>query len=139
MSEYTYHMDDAVLGVPEGFEDRTTHALSWPGGEKNLGLVVMRRPAPDGLDVAIDSDLRDMRAKLKGCVVEVDEPGELGGEPARVFALRYVRDGVPFFHRQIAACLHARIVIVMVAGATEQREALEALFATAAGTFRFRE
>ena len=58
---------------------------------------------------------------------------------ARVFALRYVRDGVPFFHRQIAACLHARIVIVMVAGATEQREALEALFATAAGTFRFRE
>lgn len=138
MSEYTYHMDDAVLVLPGGFEDRTTHALSWPGTEKNLGLVIMRRPAPQGVDEAVASDVRDMRAKLKGCIIEQDEPAELGGERARVVALRYVREGVPFFHRQIAACVDGRLLTMIVAGPAELRGGLESIFDAAVSSFRFR-
>ena len=135
---YTYHIDEAVLVLPAGFEDRTTHALSWPGGEKNLGLVIMRRPAPQGLDAAVDADVKDMRAKLKGCVVEQDDPGELGAEPARLVALRYVRDGVVFIHRQIAACVDGKLLTMMVAGPAEHREGLETIFDAAVSSFRFR-
>ena len=138
-ASHTYHMDEAVLDVPGGFEDRTTHALSWRGGETNLGLIVMRRPAPNGLDAAIDADVRDMRAKLKACVIDVDEPSDLGGGPARLVAIRYVREGAPFFHRQLAACLDGRLLTLIVAGPAAQRDVLESILEEAASSFRFRD
>jgi hypothetical protein len=45
MSDYTLHLDELVLEVPKGFQDRSVQVLEWPipGGER-IALVIQREP-----------------------------------------------------------------------------------------------
>ena len=113
--------------------------LSWPGSGANVGLVIGRRPLEGDLRTMVAREVRELRAKLRSCVLDDESEGVLGGEPGLVVGLRYVREGMPFYHRQIFVAARGRLLTFVASGPAADRDAIDTLFDSALAGFRFRE
>lgn len=140
MSEpYTYHFDEGVLAVPPGFRDDSLQVLEWPVEGGALVLAISRRPLGGAFEAVVEKDVAQAKAGLRACVVEVSQASTLGGEPAHVLTMRYVKDGRVLHHRQVFAVVRGRLWAMFVTGPAAHRAAIDALFGETIDSFKFRE
>ena len=139
---YSYHFDEAVLPVPAGFIDKSVQVMEWPSSAPGQGimLVISRRAPFATFDDDIRRDIDETRTGLKACVVEADEPGEVGQLVAHYLTMRYVREGKALYHRQVfVQAAPTRLLTIFAVGPASTRSEIDDLFVSAIDGIRFRE
>jgi hypothetical protein len=153
MSSRVYYMDDCNVTLPDGFRDRTAHALEYKTEEgDSIALVFQREPLPGlgkdpgadrarALDRYVEATTQGYPSRFVGLRFERDEVagGDPGGLEMRRKTFRH-KQGDDVLYQHQAFVLAGDAVLVVTAGSkARHRTLVDQLVDQTLGSLRFRE
>ncbi len=138
MSDYTYHLDEAVIRVPEGFLDRTMNVLEWVTPEGERVVLVIQRELSPALDEYVEQQIAEYPSRFSGYrLVTAQKRGD--GPPAIELAIRSRSDAGAMHHQQLFITIEQGVLIATATGKVAAADMCEKLIAELYASFQVRE
>jgi hypothetical protein len=142
MSDYTYHTDNAVFSVPEGFKDGSVTVLEWTvDGDRRVALTVQRE-APRGdatLEVTVRENLKTLARTLRGFKEKSAGPAEIEGAPGYRVEFEFKHETGALVQQQTYVRTDDAILVVGVTGRPADRATCDGIMDRVVRTLRIRE
>lgn len=137
---YVYHMDEAVLSLPEGFEDATLHNFEWMGPEGKRALMVQRQvPQPSETFEALVARVTKPYPKIFTDYAE-DPPDEVDiGVAAVSKRFRWRHQGGVLYHHQVFVDVGHVVLALTASGKAHQQSEVDAILQEALSGLHLRE
>ena len=141
MSRYTYHMDDCVISVPEGFRDRAIHVLEWAAEDESPIVLIVQRDklANKTLEEYVEQDSRDYDTRFKRHAPEELPEGPSLPTPCVQRAFRWVRGEEVLYNRHVYLADAALVICMMTSGLARHRPRIDQIAGDAVESLCFRE
>jgi hypothetical protein len=136
-----YHLDEAVVDLPEDCTDETIHVLRRPASDgSHYGLVINRQPAEpeDDLRALAEQSLKEQERNLRGYRLLGQRDSFVGGLPAIEAKLTWRHESGILFHHQAYVLLPGKLLIFTASSRAALAEECEGFLASMLASVRFR-
>jgi hypothetical protein len=139
VSHKSYYTDEAIIPVPPGFIDRSTHVLEWKAADgERIGLLVHRQqlePATlegeertRAFDALVTRETKDYTKRFAGLRWErEDDETPDAAMPVRRRAFRFRHDDAVLYQCQAFMLLGRRVVVMTAASKAVHRDEVDRL------------
>lgn len=139
MMGYAYHLDEGMLDLPSGFQDKSQNILQWPLPRGACTIVIERAPLPSGWSFSEAVHRQSKReaksvlgyAEKAALALELDIPAA-----TRCFVGRL--DGELVYHHRLFVDRAPSVLVMTARGPHAMRRHIDDIFAQAAMTLRLR-
>lgn len=112
----TYHINEGSFQLPAGYEDETTHALTWPPSNDTtspFSLTVNRDPLPDPytLKTYVAYQLQTLKHDLQQCQIGGRRSRQIDGLAAEEIEFTWLSDGEQMAQRQVYVAHKGNVLV----------------------------
>ena len=137
-----YYLNEAVFDLPaRPFLDKTIHGLDAKlPGDKTLGVLVHRVPAPTGksLRELVDDNIALNGKRLSAYAVLEDTAAAVGGVPGFLLRMRWKSGGTTYCQLQAHVLFQGQIMIFAVSAPLDEQAYCDETFASILETITWR-
>jgi hypothetical protein len=136
-----YHMDEAMIDLPAGWEDRSMNVFLLPLPDGTAENVVVTREAFEGgdLDTYVQAAIKALSQQFPRFQMLGHRPRALASLAGYEVKMRWVREGVPVYQQQLYLVYYDRLLTITATTPAKQAQACEKRFDELLAAMKFRK